>query len=495
MAEEQSILRAAIREHATSLGRQIALDASVLREVTSVGTTIIGDARRGAKRAGLGTSADTELGGADNLATLEGALSESQEVLVAQGAYSREILFLQLLDTDGSIVVDDKAFLADRRNGRAERRLVDDSTVRDLARFGRRMSMRDVPGATDHPPYLEVMVPLVQNGRQAGAVRIGYSKREQEARIAALSARQEHLLMSAIYLVTLAAIGLVALAMAPLRLFARSVTQPLVRLSDLAARVGGGDLSVHADVGGRDEVSALAKRFNGMIEGLRERQVIRETLGRYVGPSVSDAILGGHVELGGEERIVTLLFSDVRGFTTMAEAIRPHEVVRVLNAYFEQMVEAVFKHDGMLDKFIGDGLMAVFGAPRAVPDHAMSAVACALDMRRRLVEVNDALRAAGLLELKIGIGLHTGPVVVGNIGSSKRMEYTAIGDAVNLAARLESQTKEQGVDILISEATYAAVADRVVADRLGEVQVKGKNKVVVIYALRALRAPTPPPGG
>ena len=141
--------------------------------------------------------------------------------------------------------------------------------------------------------------------------------------------------------------------------------------------------------------------------------------------------------------------------------------------------------------------MAVFGAPSAVVDHAMHAVSCALEMRRRLVEVNRALTADGMPALKIGIGLHTGQVVVGNIGSSKRMEYTAIGDAVNLASRLESQTKDLGVDILMSEATYAAVADRVVADRLGEVQVKGKNKVVVVYALRGIRdaqrsAPPPP---
>jgi adenylate cyclase len=215
--------------------------------------------------------------------------------------------------------------------------------------------------------------------------------------------------------------------------------------------------------------------------------VIKETLGRYVGPSVSDVILAGDVDLGGEEREVTLLFSDVRGFTTMSEAMKPHDVVRVLNSYFERMVDAVFEHEGMLDKFIGDGLMAVFGAPRSDEDHAMHAVRCALEMRRMLVEVNAMLKKSNLPELAIGIGLHTGRVVVGNIGSTKRMEYTAIGDAVNLAARLESQTKEQGVDILVSEATYERVSSRVVADPLGSVKVKGKTTGVAIYALRDLK--------
>jgi adenylate cyclase len=331
------------------------------------------------------------------------------------------------------------------------------------------------------------MAPLIQNGRQAGGVRVGYSKQEQEDRIRDLRTRQETLMRSAVYLVIVAALGLIVLATVLLRLFARSVADPLVRLSDLAAKVGAGDLSVHAAVAGRDEVSALGVQLNGMVSGLRERQVIKETLGRYVGPSVSDVILAGDVDLGGEERDVTLLFSDVRGFTTMSEAMKPHDVVRVLNSYFERMVDAVFEHEGMLDKFIGDGLMAVFGAPRSDEDHAMHAVKCAVEMRRMLVDVNAMLKKSGLPELAIGIGLHTGRVVVGNIGSTKRMEYTAIGDAVNLAARLESQTKEQGVDILISEATYERVSSRVVADPLGSVKVKGKTTGVAIYALRDLR--------
>jgi class 3 adenylate cyclase/ABC-type glycerol-3-phosphate transport system substrate-binding protein len=461
IAEAQSIFRTAIRDHATTLVRQIALDASVLREVSTVDKHADAASRR--------------------------AFKQSLEDLLSQGAYRRDIVVLQLIDSDGKILVDGKTIVTQRRGASDAPQTVDDPLVKTLARFGRRTTMRDVAATADHPPYLEVMAPLIQNGRQAGGVRVGYSKQEQEDRIRDLRTRQETLMRSAVYLVIVAALGLIVLATVLLRLFARSVADPLVRLSDLAAKVGAGDLTVHAAVPGRDEVFSLAVQLNGMVSGLRERQVIKETLGRYVGPSVSDVILAGDVDLGGEEREVTLLFSDVRGFTTMSEAMKPHDVVRVLNSYFERMVDAVFEHDGMLDKFIGDGLMAVFGAPRSDEDHAMHAVKCALEMRRMLVEVNAMLKKSNLPELAIGIGLHTGRVVVGNIGSTKRMEYTAIGDAVNLAARLESQTKEQGVDILISEATYERVSSRVVADPLGSVKVKGKTTGVAIYALRDLR--------
>ena len=466
ISQVQDTFRASIRDHSQSLARQLALGASVVREVSS--------------------SAAEKLTEAEHVKHIEHTYVDSLAVLAAEGSYNQEILFLQLIGEDGRIVATETDFLV-ADGGAPGARQVDDPAVRDVARFGRRMSMRDVPATAARPAYLEVMTPLVQHGRHAGAVRIAYSKQRQDERIAAVRARQEQLLGSAVVLVIVAAGGLIGLSAVLLLLFSRSVAQPLVQLSKLAERVGAGDLTVHCEVGGRDEVAALGVRLNQMVVGLREREQIRETLGRYVGPTVSDAILGGHVELGGEERVVTVLFSDVRGFTTMSETMTPPEVVHVLNAYFEQMVESVFSHEGMLDKFIGDGLMAVFGAPRDVGDHAMWAVRCALDMRARLIKVNEALGAEGEPALSIGIGLHTGPVVVGNIGSTKRTEYTAIGDTVNLAARLEGQTKEHGVDILISEATYTAIADRIECDRLGEVRVKGKQLGVVVYAVRGVR--------
>jgi adenylate cyclase len=329
------------------------------------------------------------------------------------------------------------------------------------------------------------MVPLVQSGRHAGAVRIAYSKRRQEQRIAELVEQQEATLSGTVTRLGLAAGGLVGLSAALLLLLARSVARPVVRLTGLAERVGAGDLNVRCDVPGRDEVATLGRRMNEMVGGLREREKIRETLGRYVGPSVSTVLLSGDVELGGEERVVTVLFSDVRGFTTLAESLEPPEVVRVLNAYFERMVDAVFEHGGMLDKFMGDGLMAVFGAPADLPDHALAAAQCALDMVARLRSVNEALEAQGRSALKIGIGLHTGPVIMGNIGSTKRTEYTAIGDTVNVASRLEARTKDLGADILMSEATAAQIAGRLPTRRIGEIQVKGKQQSLVVHALES----------
>jgi class 3 adenylate cyclase/ABC-type glycerol-3-phosphate transport system substrate-binding protein len=487
--EAEETFRASIREHTRSLGRQIALGASVVRELSdAAGKVVVADARARAGRPGAGPEEpglDGRPGGA--LPALERTYEESLYVLAAEGAYNRDILFLQLLAEDGTVLASERDFLSrDARRTEGERRRVEDPTVRDVARFGRRLSMRDVPAGADLPAHLEVMVPLVQSGRHAGAVRIAYSKLRQEQRIGGLRSRQEELLSGTVLLLTLAAAGLVGLGAVLLILFARSVTRPIVLLTKMAERVGAGDLTVSCEVPGRDEVASLGRRLNQMVVGLREREQIREMFGRYVGSGVSSVLLSGRVELGGEERVVTVLFSDVRTFTALSEALPPPDVVRLLNVYFEQMVDAVFAHGGMLDKFIGDGLMAVFGAPADLPDHAAAAARCALDMRERLQRVNDQLRATGLPALSIGIGLHTGPVVMGNIGSSKRAEYTAVGDTVNLAARLESQTKDLGRDVLLSGATESALVGEFETERIGEIHVKGKRHAVVVYGLRGL---------
>jgi adenylate cyclase len=182
----------------------------------------------------------------------------------------------------------------------------------------------------------------------------------------------------------------------------------------------------------------------------------------------------------GERKEVTILFSDIRGYTTLTENLEAAEVVSLLNNYFETMVEAVFNCDGTLDKFIGDALMAVFGAPLPLKDHAWKAVQSALDMRRRLDEFNRQQKEHNI---RIGIGISSGEVVSGNIGSQKRMDYTVIGDGVNLSARLESVTKEYKCDIIISEFTYQLCSDRIWVRELDKIRVKGKNQAVGIYEL------------
>jgi adenylate cyclase len=177
------------------------------------------------------------------------------------------------------------------------------------------------------------------------------------------------------------------------------------------------------------------------------------------------------------------LFSDIRSFCTIAETMPPKQLLSFLNEYFSGMVESVMANQGVVDKFIGDAVMAVFGAPVPRPEDAHNAVKAALDMRRRLAAMNADFRARGLPTIRIGVGLHTGHVVAGNIGHVERMDYTVIGDAVNLASRLESLTKELDSDIILSEDTYRVVQDHVQAEPLERVTVKGRVQPTLVYRL------------
>jgi adenylate cyclase len=192
-------------------------------------------------------------------------------------------------------------------------------------------------------------------------------------------------------------------------------------------------------------------------------------------------LLEGKVSLGGQSLPVTVLFSDIRGFTSISEQMDPQRVVALLNEYFTEMVDIVMNEGGVVDKYIGDAIMAIFGAPVPKPDDAVNAVRAAVKMRRALADLNERLVARGQPALRTGIGIHTGEVVAGNIGSERRMEYTVIGDAVNLASRLESSTKELGTDVLISEDTYELTKHMIEARSVREITVKGRAKPVMTY--------------
>jgi adenylate cyclase len=237
-----------------------------------------------------------------------------------------------------------------------------------------------------------------------------------------------------------------------------------------------------------DELEDLADGFNAMVDGLQERDRIRATFGKYVTPHIVDFLLERRVELGGQTLQVTILFTDIRGFTGISERMDAQALVALLNEYFTEMVTIIIDEGGVVDKYIGDAIMAVFGAPIGKPDDAVRAVRAAVRMRAGLAALNDRLIARGQLPLSTGIGLHTGEVVAGNIGSEARMEYTVIGDAVNLAARLETSTKELGADILISDVTQALVAGVVEASRVGEISVKGRAQPVTVYSVTGLLA-------
>jgi adenylate cyclase len=241
-----------------------------------------------------------------------------------------------------------------------------------------------------------------------------------------------------------------------------------------------------------DELEALARDFNGMVEGLKERDLLKETFGRYVTRQVAEHLMSGKIALGGDLVPVTVLFSDIRSFTSISERMEPRALLDFLNEYFTGMVESVLLHEGVVDKFIGDAIMAVFGAPLPRPQDPLNAVKAALAMRERLVKLNAGFRARGMPDIKAGIGLHTGTVVAGNMGHEQRMEYTVIGDTVNLASRLEGMTKELGADILMSEDLYLLVKDHVVVEKLRPIKVKGREREVMVYSLLSESSPPSP---
>jgi adenylate cyclase len=223
-----------------------------------------------------------------------------------------------------------------------------------------------------------------------------------------------------------------------------------------------------------------------VLEDISREKRLKTTMYRYLTPHVAEQVmaLGDDALMVGERKDVTILFSDIRGYTTLTENLGAAEVVSLLNQYFETMVEAVFNYEGTLDKFIGDALMAVFGAPLPLTEnHAWRAVQSALDMRHRLEEFNQRRIIQAQPQIHIGIGISSGEVVSGNIGSHKRMDYTVIGDGVNLSSRLEGVTKEYGCDIILSEFTYKLCSDRLWVRQLDKIRVKGKHQAVNIYEL------------
>lgn len=223
------------------------------------------------------------------------------------------------------------------------------------------------------------------------------------------------------------------------------------------------------------------RRSLALVRNAALEQTRRERLGRYFSPQVAATLAERDEALGsGESREVTVLFVDLRGFTAIADQLDSRAVVALLNAFQARMVDCLFARGGTLDKYLGDGLMAYFGAPVAQEDHAERAVRCALEMQAAVAAMN---RAPGAVPLRLGIGVHSGPVILGDIGASLRREYTAIGDTVNVAARLEQLTKEFGAEILVSDATRAQITAPFDFIPLEPVAVRGKSQMMKIYRI------------
>ena len=241
-----------------------------------------------------------------------------------------------------------------------------------------------------------------------------------------------------------------------------------------------------------------SSKVNGalvVMEDISDAKQVKNLMYRYMTPEVAEALLAsGDTGLGGKRKNVSVLFSDIRSYTTLTEKLQAEEVVVMLNKYFEVMVDVVFEYGGTLDKYIGDALMAVFGSPAPLEDHAWCAMQTAVKMREKLTLFNQERMANEELPISIGMGVHSDEVVSGNIGSSKRMELTSIGDGVNLASRLEGASKQYGTDLIISGNTYRDYTERLYVRELDFITVKGKSEPVIVYELVGIREGYSPVG-
>jgi adenylate cyclase len=287
------------------------------------------------------------------------------------------------------------------------------------------------------------------------------------------------LLVSIVFIAIVGSLTAVGLAL----VVASSVATPLREVQGAMREVERGNLETRCAVVTNDEIGAAAEGFNRMVGGLKDRELLKETFGRYVSREVRDEILAGRVSLEGQACEVTILFSDLRDFTPWVEATGPREVVRDLNACFTEMDGAIREHGGLVLQFIGDEIEAAFGAPVAQPAHAEMAVRAALDMRRRLATWNAERARAGKVPLRHGIGIHTGSVLAGIIGSAERQSYALVGDPVNLASRIQNLNKEFGSDILLSGETRRRLEGGFELVPLPAVRVKGKSIEVEVYRL------------
>ena len=268
------------------------------------------------------------------------------------------------------------------------------------------------------------------------------------------------------------------------------ILNPLKNLTEASKRIQNGDYKSRVGIVTSDELGELADSFNDMADSLAEKEFMRDTFGKVVDPEVRDYLMSGAGKaslgeaLGGETREVTVLFCDIRSFTSMSEKMAAAEVVSLLNRYFTALGQCITAHHGIINKYIGDAIMAIFGAPVASQNSAEDAFAAALDMRKALEKVNKEFAEDGLPQLRFGIGIHTGPVFAGTIGAENRMEYTVIGDTVNTASRLESLCKNYTTDLLLSEAAVEKLGNGGKLTFVADAQIRGKTEPMKIYTIK-----------
>lgn len=274
----------------------------------------------------------------------------------------------------------------------------------------------------------------------------------------------------------LAAVVLSYLVMANLQ-------RPVRDIIRVMGQVKRGNFNESVRVVTNDELGFTGETLNAMTAGLRERELIKDTFGKYVDKRVRDEILAGNVPLDGEMKRATILFADLRNFTPMVAVTPPKQLIYILNSYFNEMAESIKAHGGLILQFIGDEVEAVFGAPVRTSDHETDAVKTALDMRCRMERLNRKLAGEGIGQLSHGVGIHTGPVLAANIGSEDRSTYSLIGDTVNLASRIQGLTKEFKTDILVSESVRDILEEQHAFTPMPPMVVKGKANPIMVFSL------------
>jgi adenylate cyclase len=307
----------------------------------------------------------------------------------------------------------------------------------------------------------------------AGRLRIyAILQRSRAERIAPYLALQAALLFIAALSVAVTFAGSIRIA--------RRITRPVSVLAQAAREIERGNYAIRVANHGTDEIGELGRAFDGMARGLEERDRVRDVLGKVASSEVVAQLLDRRIELGGQELDATVMFTDLRDFTALCEKLTPQQSLAFLNEFLTEISEVVEAHGGVVDKYVGDGVMALFGAPVTRVDDAQRAVEAALEVRDRIERLRPRLAARGMPSPEIGMGLSTSRVVAGNVGSPSRLNYTVLGDGVNLASRLEGLTKRYQVPIVVSDRTRSSV-NGIVFRELDKVRVKGRSKAGRIW--------------
>lgn len=391
----------------------------------------------------------------------------SLHLQVRELAGEKAVAFAMVVDTDGRIL----------SHSQPQHIGESDSTPHGInARNSAGMIVQNYTSNVDYLDYTSIAAPIYIGNKRIGTVQFGLNSKTINA---ALARTRNKIYVTAAASVLAAVLGTV--------LIINWLTRPLKLLAQAARDVGMGKLDTTVAWRGSDEIGLLAGAFNEMVRGLRERDRIRRIFGRYVSGEIAETVLGGNLAMGGEKRLMSFLFADIRDSSKMSEKISPEEMVRFLNSYFSRMTKVISGHNGIVDKFIGDALLAIFGAPVPLKNCAGMAVGAALGMRKELAAFNEERQKDGLEPIRFGISINSGFAVAGNIGSEERAEYTVIGEAVNLAARLEGLNKRLGTDIIVSQSTYFTAREEFKFESLGWHKIRGWDEKVEVFKVLGAR--------